>query len=142
MYSLIYMSAADETLTEEDLSAIWRVSKQKNHAVGITGLLLYGRGVFLQVLEGPEEDITQLVKRIETDPRHCDITILGQQDISRRSFGDWAMAYKTLDDHQTSLLSETLGWDWVPAKLDSLKSPSNPALLMRNMQSILLDSSL
>ena len=43
---------------------------------GITGVLVYAEGVFLQVLEGETEAITLLMARISRDLRHEAVAVL------------------------------------------------------------------
>ena len=44
-----------------------------NPASGVTGMLLYGNGTFLQALEGDEKVVADLYGKIEKDSRHIDV---------------------------------------------------------------------
>lgn len=97
MLRLLYASGATERTTDELLDAILTVSRRNNAREGITGMLLAGEGVFLQVLEGEVTAVRSLVSRIRRDPRHRNVMILNEETISRRLFGNWDMGFKRLD---------------------------------------------
>jgi len=96
-YQLIYVSASTTSLSEDHLSDILEVSRRRNSASGITGMLLAHDGNFFQVLEGPREEVSSCYGRILTDPRHKDAVVLTKHDISARSFADWAMGFVAPD---------------------------------------------
>ena len=52
MYQLIYLSSATEMFTKEKLLALLEQSRPNNARLGITGILLYSNGNFMQTLEG------------------------------------------------------------------------------------------
>jgi hypothetical protein len=67
-------------------------SQQNNQRDDITGLLLYGGGHFLQLLEGREKRIKSLFeKRISKDSRHCECKVLFQESCEYRLFPKWGM---------------------------------------------------
>lgn len=88
---LTYASRAADGLTREDLSDIARKAQLRNAGLGITGLLLYVDGDFLQILEGPGGPVEEMFERIERDPRNKWVTRLATERILRRAFGDWSM---------------------------------------------------
>ena len=64
-----------------------------NKASEITGVLLSGNGVFLQVLEGDRSKINRLYANILKDQRHKDIELLHYEEIDQRVFFAWSMDY-------------------------------------------------
>lgn len=68
-------------------------SRKNNAGRQIVGGLLFGDGCFLQCLEGEVQAIETLYKKIESDTRHRDVTVLSRREISQRSFGAWSMKY-------------------------------------------------
>jgi hypothetical protein len=52
LISLVYLSAAVFPFQPEDLLELLGKSQERNHKLGITGMLLFKQGNFLQVLEG------------------------------------------------------------------------------------------
>lgn len=88
---LTYASRAAEWLSREDLREIARAAQTRNRKLGVTGLLLYVEGDFLQVLEGPASAVDRLYELIENDPRNKWVTRLSTERIIRRAFEDWSM---------------------------------------------------
>lgn len=90
---LIYMSAATVSFTEQDLAELLSIAKKNNEEIGVSGLLIFHEGSFLQVLEGPEEAVIETYDRIAEDPRHSEVGLLLKQEVLARSFGNWEMGY-------------------------------------------------
>lgn len=96
LIQLIYYSTAQREMSEADLLALLATSRERNARLGITGMLLYGGGVFLQVLEGPAAAVEQLYTRLARDPRHHGLIELERERIAARSFPDWSMGFQHL----------------------------------------------
>ncbi len=75
---------------------ILSTARTNNPEHGITGMLLFGDGTFIQVLEGPLSAIDQLVENIKQDARHDRFDVLYEDMVDDRAFGDWSMAYRVL----------------------------------------------
>ncbi len=86
----LYISTAP-SLSRDEVEAILSSSARNNPARGITGLLLYNGRNFLQLLEGEEAELVDLMVRISHDPRHAGVSILDRKRIERRSCPEWAM---------------------------------------------------
>ena len=57
-------------------------------------MLIYDRGIFLQMLEGDIAPLFKTFERIERDPRHKDVLVLLREpNASARVFGQWSMDY-------------------------------------------------
>jgi len=97
---LVYVSSAVEPFSDEALKKLLAVSRRKNERRGITGLLLYSDGTFLQVLEGEPQVVETLFAKIVRDPRHRGALRLLDQPIAARTFADWSMAFKSVDPEQ------------------------------------------
>jgi hypothetical protein len=92
---LIYLS--DLVDRQESLLAdILQSAARHNQRDGITGMLLYAEGNFLQVLEGDSVAVQATFARIAKDPRHSNITVLLQEALAQRHFAQWSMGYKQL----------------------------------------------
>jgi hypothetical protein len=100
LYHLIYTSAATSEISEDELQKILKSARHNNTTIGITGILLYENGSFLQVLEGSKAAVQAFYNEIARDPRHSDIKILVEEPISKRDFGDWTMGYVGLTREQ------------------------------------------
>ncbi|MDD3937038.1 BLUF domain-containing protein [Rhodoferax sp.] len=89
---------------EADIPAIMKSSVRNNSKNGITGMLLYSRGNFLQVLEGEPEAVQATYDRICLDPRHRNTFVLTQEEVTERHFPHWSMGYRQLGpEHAASL---------------------------------------
>ena len=115
MFQIVYVSSAVTEFTKTQLRALLERSREKNLRLGITGLLLYRGGNFMQVLEGPEPAVRELFQRISQDPRQKDIVILIQMAVPDREFPNWSMAFHDLDIEDASALpgySDFLRHSW------------------------------
>jgi hypothetical protein len=97
-FQLCYASTATREMQREDLLNLLRYARRRNAAEGVTGLLLYQGGHFLQVLEGDPEPVRAIFKRICKDPRHGRIVVLFEEVVSERQYPDWSMGFQALDD--------------------------------------------
>lgn len=99
LYQLIYCSQAAADMDELAVDRIIATARRMNPAHGITGLLVYGSGMFFQWIEGPREQVTQLMDRICRDPRHERVVTLSETEEEReRLFPDWDMELVTPSD--------------------------------------------
>jgi hypothetical protein len=89
--SLTYVSHAALDLTAEQLEEIHRTARDLNAIDGITGLLVFNGTRFLQVIEGSEAAVDDLVARLRRDARHSGVEIRDERTIAERSFPDWSM---------------------------------------------------
>lgn len=91
LFRLMYESTATRAMTDAKLWKLLQQARSNNEARGITGLLLYASGHFLQVLEGPEPMVRRLFDTIQDDPRHTNIETLLATSTTERTFPDWKM---------------------------------------------------
>ena len=87
---LLYASRVVEPSTAATESILAQ-SRSHNPASGITGILCYGGGIFLQALEGGRMQVSELYGHIQKDPRHKDVVLLSYEEITERRFGGWTM---------------------------------------------------
>ena len=104
MYSLVYASSATVPFSSADLQALLGQSRQNNAAMGVTGMLLYRDGNFMQLLEGERDIVDRLYSKIAKDPRHATALVLLAQEIPQRAFSEWSMAFRDLNDPQLRAL--------------------------------------
>lgn len=111
----LYISQARPGLSEAEIRDILEVSRAKNAASGITGILCGGKNDFIQVLEGPEHPVIKLYSTILDDTRHSDCALLSIAPIETRMFESWSMGYvRNETDSATScrlLLSQRVTYD-------------------------------
>ena len=97
MHFIIYISDYIGTDLNKDLRDISEVAKRDNPDRGITGLLFYHNGNFLQAIEGERENLEELLTVLEKDERHENITRVVDTEVKERSFSDWHMDSFNLD---------------------------------------------
>ena len=68
-------------------------SRARNERLGITGALLFNEGRFVQILEGDEAAVLEVMDIIMRDPRHTDIDVLPARYVRERTFAQWSMAF-------------------------------------------------
>ena len=107
MKYLIYISQASRAMSHDDLLALLETSRIRNQQNKITGLLLYkgspigdDTGYFMQLLEGPLDEVTATQKRIELDDRHKSLLVLEDGDVEARTFPSWSMGFRHVDEEK------------------------------------------
>lgn len=102
MIRLIYISQAVVGITEEQVQNILHASQRNNSASGVTGVLVYGGGLFMQVLEGAEQVVLRLYVKILDDRRHTDCRLIYISPAEEQVFRNWSMAVLNSEpmDHQ------------------------------------------
>jgi wyosine [tRNA(Phe)-imidazoG37] synthetase (radical SAM superfamily) len=104
MKNIVYVSTAVKLMHENQLLDILHNSRQHNAALNISGVLLYSKGTFIQVLEGKDGVIDALYSRIEADQRHKDVVKLVDKPIAEKSFSQWLMGFAITDSAKTEKL--------------------------------------
>ncbi len=92
-HAIAYVSAASWNLLDEQVRRIVSESRRLNALNGITGVLLYCDGNFMQYLEGDEDAVRETFARIRASESHYQINELMNQPIHEREFTDLAMAF-------------------------------------------------
>ncbi len=100
---LLYCSRAVDT-SPEAIESILAQARQHNPVTGITGILCYGDGVFLQCIEGGRLQVSELFGSIQGDARHKDVALLHYEEISERRFGGWSMGQVNISKLNSALL--------------------------------------
>ncbi|MEL7199384.1 MAG: BLUF domain-containing protein [Pseudomonadota bacterium] len=112
----LYISTAPN-LSRDEVNSILESSARNNPARDVTGLLLYNGRNFLQLLEGKEAELVDLMVRITHDARHTGISFLDRRTSSNRVCSDWAMKRvmiaQSIEDRREMLDSD------LPKGLDS-----------------------
>ena len=101
---LLYASRSVNPGSGDLTESILAQSRSHNPAMGITGILCYGGGIFLQALEGGRTQISELYGHIQKDPRHKDVVLLHYEEISERRFGGWTMGQVNVERINASIL--------------------------------------
>lgn len=116
--TMVYRSRATVPMQTSALQDLLRTAQARNHAEGITGLLVYDQGSFFQWMEGPAESIARVWDSVRRDPRHTDVEVLETKPTQTRFFADWDMKLATRRGFE-----QTRGTNFAeiaPALMDSL----------------------
>ena len=97
IYRLVYFSKNRITGGPEriatEIDSILAASRRNNPHCGITGALVFNRGIFAQALEGRGVAVETVFERIQQDPRHGDVQVLAFNKAAERVFPNWSMAF-------------------------------------------------
>lgn len=91
MIRLLSLSQSKKDISAEQVEDILQVSQRNNPVIGITGVLLHGGGLFMQVLEGPEEAVFRKYVDILDDSRHDASKMIYMSRVKDRMFEKWSM---------------------------------------------------
>ncbi len=100
LYHIIYHSlASGDGISPEGLFDLLRQARAYNQAHRLTGLLLYAADTkeFVQVLEGPRDEVARIYEKIAQDERHKHAFVLHEAVANGRMFPDWRMGFVATD---------------------------------------------
>jgi hypothetical protein len=103
MNQVVYSSAAVAPFSEAQLTELLARARTKNDRLGVTGMLLYHDGSFLQVLEGEASVLEALFTAISADKRHHRVVALLRREVDERHFGDWRMGFASMKNLPANL---------------------------------------
>jgi Sensors of blue-light using FAD len=103
MNQVVYSSAALAPLSETQLTELLARARTKNERLGVSGMLLYHQGSFLQVLEGDGAVLESLFSTISADKRHQRVVALLKREVDERHFGDWRMGFASMKNLPANL---------------------------------------
>ena len=95
---IVYASKATGNVDDAQLEKILKTAVRNNAAKKVTGMLLYTKGSFLQVLEGEASVIEALITQIKADTRHRDVEVVVRTSIKEHEFKNWSMGYRRLNE--------------------------------------------
>lgn len=123
--TFVYCSRAAEGVGDVEVGRIVEAAQRRNSARGITGVLVFGSGVFFQWIEGPATAIEDLISNLHRDPRHHDVVALDRSEEKReRLYPNWEMERVEADDIR-AVLQDALG---------SAEDENNVAALQRILE--------
>ena len=97
--TFVYCSLATDGIDAAEVSRLVEFSQRRNVAREITGVLVFGSGVFFQWVEGPPAEVERLIANLQGDPRHHDIVTLDRSiDKRERLYPHWEMEQVEPDD--------------------------------------------
>jgi Sensors of blue-light using FAD len=96
VFRIVYVSSASKYFDISEIETMLDLAREKNVRIGITGMLLYKDGNFLQCLEGEEAIVAKLANTIQNDPRHTGFLVLMRGPADRRLFPNTPMGFHDL----------------------------------------------
>lgn len=124
LYQIIYHSLASgpDGISPEALADLLRQARSYNQTHRLTGLLLYTNQTteFVQVLEGPRDEVQKIYEKIARDPRHKHAFVLHEGLSEYSMFPDWRMGFARA---ATQDLRTTTGYFPLAAEADYQRPP-------------------
>ena len=97
--TFVYCSRAAEGVDDAAVDRIIEWSQRRNVERDITGVLVFGSGIFFQWIEGPPAAVETLIASLHGDPRHFDVVVLDRSVEKReRLYPNWEMERVGADD--------------------------------------------
>jgi len=111
LVELLYCSVSvAPQVTDVDLEHILASARRRNLEAGITGMLLYYRGEFVQILEGRKKSVENVYEKfIGPDLQHTALNKVHQNTISHRSFSEWSMGFIGEPEIESRMPSSVIG---------------------------------
>ena len=128
LWAIVYVSKAARPLTRDDLVHVLEGARRRNLDEGITGVLLYADGYFMQYLEGPEAGLHKVYGLIKTHPLHYGLIDLVREPIAAREFAEWSMACHVVGRGSELPLSEH--YDLLASRLSHIVNKRSAACLL------------
>lgn len=93
IFQLVYVSAANKEFHEDELQELLDKARLNNESLGVSGMLLFHQGSFIQALEGPKYAVEDLYNKISEDTRHTETRVLFRGELEERNFESWSMGF-------------------------------------------------
>lgn len=129
MYFLIYVSSATSEFSSGDLLTLLDSCRKNNTNAGISGMLLYKDGNFMQVLEGDQQTVQALYNKIGRDTRHRGVIKLLDGILPERQFAEWSMGFQDLGTEEVQTLPGFT--EFMNTRLSAEEFFANPTLCQR-----------
>jgi hypothetical protein len=125
LHSLVYVSSAVRTVSEADIRHLLARAQHRNRQCGVTGVLLFDAGNFMQYLEGPEDGLAEVYQHIRRDGLHTGLIEVCTEQPPARLFANWAMGFRSFN--AAAFTDDWLRQQVQETRLDRLHPPDAPA---------------
>jgi len=95
VFQLIYTSRATDKMTDAALLEILSRAQSKNDQRRLSGILVFHKGAFMQLLEGDEKEVKEIFAHIQQDTRHTEVTVVYAKENQARCMPAWFMGFST-----------------------------------------------
>jgi Sensors of blue-light using FAD len=99
LFRIVYVSTAQPGLTDSDIEDLLNVTQSNNDERYLTGYLVHNGPNFMQLLEGPFNEVDEVYGRILRDRRHTGVVRITAEWAEHRVFPNWSMNYFRVDRH-------------------------------------------
>lgn len=139
VYSIIYKSKSQNSFHIDEIKKMLFKAKRFNKVNNITGIILYYKLQFIQLIEGDKKSIESLYKDILADKRHFDVETIISTTSKQSLWTEWSMAFYDFSDssdqsHYLRLLLEASFED-----VNSKQKDSKVLTTLRQHTSLILD---
>lgn len=93
LFQLTYSSYATRALNSSELNSMVSASRRNNAERGLTGILYYNNGIFIQNFEGERLAVNSLYQHLVKDERHRQVKIVSSYEIFVRRFPSLTMGF-------------------------------------------------
>ena len=98
VYSIIYKSKSKNSFHIDEIRKMLSKAKRFNKVNNITGIILYYKHQFIQLIEGDKKSIESLYKDIQADKRHFDVETIISTTSKQSLWTEWSMAFYDFSD--------------------------------------------
>jgi hypothetical protein len=123
---MVYISTTTHPVSDsvggvqKDVGRILMQARRNNPAHKLGGVLYFSNNYFFQCLEGEQEAVNNLYRKILHDPRHTDVQTVLVKRIDQRQFANWSMKYVASRDKVTQLLFQHGLLEFNPYEFDEV----------------------
>lgn len=128
LWAIVYVSKSARPVTADDLRQLLEGARRRNVEEGITGVLLYADGYFMQYLEGAEAALHRVYAVIKAHPLHYGLIDLVRERIEAREFTEWSMACHVVGAGSASAMSDH--YDLLASRLTAAVHTNSAARLL------------
>ncbi|WP_203255877.1 BLUF domain-containing protein [Hyunsoonleella ulvae] len=109
--TICYVSSCSITESIDSIKSIYNKAKANNLKHHISGILIFHKGNFLQILEGRAEQVDTTFNKIKNDTRHSNIIKVINTNIEERIFEDYNFGFTVVKTStEFKELNEYLNW--------------------------------
>lgn len=90
---LLYVSQATDSVNEDAIEVLREKALLNTNLNGITGILVYRKGFFMQYIEGTENQVIDLFRQLRGTGRHFNVRVLSRGVLAKRLFDNWSVRW-------------------------------------------------
>jgi len=134
VHRIVYLSKRNPNLSSGDIAEILESSRRNNQRHDVTGMLIVSSTMFIQLLEGDEENVRKIFATVAQDQRHSDVRVIVDTKAPNRAFPDWTMGFSEQSDEMLREKAKLPGVMSKEEMFDVLNSkPSLATMLLKKL---------